>query len=135
MWKAYRVTAGMAYYRLRTIGLSSIVLRDAEAVRATLRHEYAHLLAFHRAGPAGAGHGEPWRKAMRDLGETPQVRHRYEVQRNEKRQRVTYECLRCGSAIVRSRRLPSRRRYVHANCGGDLRLRAVERVIAEPSLT
>jgi SprT protein len=128
IWKAYRVTAGMAYYRTGAIGLSTRVLRTPEAVRETLLHEYAHLLAVHRDGKRAANHGEFWRTAMRDLGLEPQVRHSYEVERNVPRQRVTYVCLRCGKPFVRARRLPKRQRYVHRDCGGDLRLHSVERV-------
>jgi len=134
LWKGYRVTAGIAYYRIGTIGLSTRVLRTPEAVRETLGHEYAHLLAVFRHGPKAAGHGEPWRRAMRDVGLEPTVRHRYEVERNVPRQRVTYVCSRCGHPIVRTRRLPKRRRYMHAGCGGAIRLHSVERVTAEASI-
>ncbi len=130
VWKNLRVTAGVAYYKQGLIALSLRVLLDEESLRATLTHEYAHLLAYLRHGQKGAGHGEPWRQAMRDLGETPKVRHNYEVERNTPRQQVTYNCLRCGKAIIRARRLPKRRKYIHANCGGDLRLKSIERVTA-----
>jgi predicted SprT family Zn-dependent metalloprotease len=133
-WKPYRVTAGMAYYRTGAIGLSSIVLKDSVSVKETLVHEYAHLLAVHRRGERGKGHGEPWRQAMRDLGVEPKVRHNYQVERNKARQRVDYQCLRCGELIVRKRRLPRRRHYIHAVCGGDLRLLRVIRVTAPPKL-
>jgi SprT protein len=130
-WKRYRVTAGMAYYKIGVIGLSSLVLQTEEQVRDTLLHEYAHLLAVARHGMRGAGHGEPWRQAMRDLGLAPVVRHSYAVERNTPRQRVTYRCLRCAKEIHRTRRLPKRRHYVHASCGGDLRLVRVERITAD----
>lgn len=130
LWKPYRVTAGVAYYRHGAIGLSTRVLTDEAAVRDTLLHEYAHLLAFYRAGQRGAGHGAPWKQAMRDLGQEPKVRHNYAVERNTPRQQVTYQCVRCGQPIVRNRRLPKKRRYLHATCGGDLRLIRVERVTA-----
>lgn len=130
VWRRYRVTAGIAYYRTCIIGLSSIVLKDAEAVRETLLHEYAHLLAVHRHGPAAANHGPAWQQAMRDLGVKPEVRHTYAVERNVARQRVTYVCVRCGAAIVRTRRLPKSRKYVHTDCGGSLRLHMVERMKA-----
>lgn len=121
-WRPYRVTAGMAYYKLNLIGLSRHVLNTKESVEDTIIHEYAHLMAFERAGRRGAGHGAPWQQAMQELGRTPKVRHTYQVTRNTKRQEVGYLCLRCGQTILRSRRLPRRRKYVHASCGGDLRL-------------
>lgn len=127
-WRSLRVTAGLAIYGKNLIVLSRLVLKDEAAMLQTLRHEYAHLLAVEREGRAAARHGRAWRQAMRDLGEEPRVRHGFEVARNETRQRVTYRCLRCAALIPRARRLPIRRRYVHAQCGGDLALLAVERV-------
>ena len=125
VWKNLRVSAGIAYYRAGAIALSRIVLTTEERMRGTLIHEYAHLLAVHRSGQKGAGHGEPWKLAMRDLGEEPRVRHTYEVRRNTKRQAVAYRCKKCGVVIQRSRRLPRHRKYVHAQCGGGLKLEAV----------
>jgi len=130
VWKGYRVTAGMAYYRTGIIGLSPFVLKTPEAVRETLLHEYAHLLAVHRAGPTAANHGPAWQRAMIDLGVKPEVRHTYQVERNVARQRVTYVCVRCGIPIVRTRRLPKSKKYVHTDCGGSLRLHMVERTKA-----
>lgn len=124
-WKKLRVSAGMAYYRTGTIGLSSLILDTPEKVRLTLLHEYAHLLAVDRHGRKAANHGPLWKQAMLDLGLEPKVRHNYECVRNTRRQRVTYRCQRCGAMIERSRRLPRNRRYMHAQCGGGLRLAAV----------
>ena len=121
-WRPYRVSAGMAYYKLNLIGLSSIVLTTESMVVDTLIHEYAHLLAYERHGRRGANHGPAWQAAMTELGRPPKVRHNYSVTRNAKRQEVGYECLRCGVTFVRARRLPKRKKYVHADCGGDLRL-------------
>lgn len=118
----------MAYYKLHAIGLSSRILDAPEKIRDTLVHEYAHLLAFERFGPPGAGHGRPWRDAMRELGADPKVRHTYEVQRNSSRQRVVYQCRKCGTHIVRGRRLPRWRHYVHAACGGGLKLLKIEKI-------
>lgn len=122
----------MAYYRRRAIGLGAAVADTREKVVSTLIHEYAHLLAYARYGQAGAGHGVAWQAAMRELGVEPKVRHTYEVARNKPRQQVVYRCLRCGSEISRSRRLPRGRKYVHASCGGGLRL---ERVVPATSAT
>ena len=130
-WKRLRVSAGMAYFRLKAIGLSVALLDDEQKLESTLKHEYAHLLAYHRHGRKGVGHGEPWRRAMHDLGVKPEVYHRYEVQRNTKRQQVSYLCQRCGVVILRTRRLPRRHKYVHVNCGGFLKLHGVSRLEAE----
>jgi SprT protein len=116
----------MAYYRERSIGLSSLILDTPERLDSTLRHEYAHLLAYARHGRKGAGHGPAWQQAMVDLGEEPVVHHRYEVHRNQARQQVLYVCKRCGNLLPRKRRLPKRRRYVHAQCGGALSFHSVQ---------
>lgn len=127
-WRSYRVSAGMAYYREGVIGLSRYVLKEPDAVRDTLGHEYAHLLAVHRVGIRGAGHGAPWKAAMRDLGLEPKVRHNYKVERNDVGQQVEYLCVRCGAVILRRRRLPSRRKFVHAGCGGSIKLHRIFKV-------
>jgi len=125
-WKRLRVSAGMAYYRTGTIGLSSLILDDPEKLRLTLLHEYAHLLAVDRHGQKAANHGVYWKRAMTDLGLEPKVRHNYDCARNTKRQKVTYRCNRCGAQIERSRKLPRHRKYVHAHCGGGLRLFSIQ---------
>lgn len=121
VWRGYRVSAGMAYYRIGAIGLSRTVITTEQQLRDTLVHEYAHLLAYHRHGKKGVGHGPPWKQAMVDLGAPPKVRHNYEVQRNERRQEVAYQCQKCGALLMRSRKLPKRRRYIHNNCGGPIK--------------
>lgn len=118
--KSLRVSAGMAYYRTCTIGLSVPVLTDPGRLDATLIHEYAHLLAFDRFGREGMGHGAHWQTAMREMGQEPIVRHAYEVTRNSRRQTVVYACRKCGKQFNRHRRLPKRRRYVHQGCGGSV---------------
>lgn len=129
-WKNLRVTAGIAFYNRKEIVLSSLVLNTQERLENTLIHEYAHLLAVERHGMKGAGHGPGWRQAMRDLGVMPEVHHCYDVQRNSTRQKVVYRCMRCGTQVDRARRLPRRHRYVHAGCGGPLKLESVNRVEA-----
>jgi len=120
LWKGLRVAAGYAYYRQQAIGLSTLLITDEERLRDTLLHEYAHLLAVARHGVKGAGHGLPWKEAMRDLGLEPNVRHQYEVERNQKKQEVIYRCTRCHEEFGRQRRLPRNRKYLHVNCGGQI---------------
>lgn len=125
-WRAYRTTAGTAHYDRWAIGLSRQLICDGERLRDTLLHEYAHLLAFDRAGKAGRGHGPAWREAMADLGLSAEVVHRYECRRNRPRRRVVYACRSCGMEIVRLRLLPKRRQYIHAGCGGGIAFVRVE---------
>lgn len=127
-WRRLRVTAGLAYYQEGRIALSVSLLNDPERLTRTLTHEYAHLLAYVRHGRRGTGHGPAWQKAMRDLGQEPEVRHRYEAPRNAPRQQVVYRCERCGTLIPRRRRLAQKRRYLHAACGGPIRLHAIEKI-------
>jgi predicted SprT family Zn-dependent metalloprotease len=127
-WRPYRTTAGRADLVNSKILLSTHVLDDELKLRATLLHEYAHLLSFSRHGLAGRGHGRHWRQAMLDLGMEPSVTHRYECRRNRQRQLVRYRCASCGAFVDRRRRLPRRRRYEHVGCGGAIRLHAVYRV-------
>lgn len=125
VWKNLRVTAGIARYMEQEIVLSRTLLMDETRMISTLKHEYAHLLAVARHGRKAAGHGPRWKQAMRELGEEPTVRHCFEVERNSRRQEVGYQCKRCGTILVRHRRLPRGRRYYHVNCGGSLKLEYV----------
>lgn len=126
-WKKLRVTAGQAFYG-RKLTLSDIVLKTEEQLRSTLIHEYAHLLAFERAGKRGKGHGLVWRQAVIDLGGEPSIYHQYPCKRNQRRQTVTYRCVSCGVSFDRNRRLGKIERYRHANCGGKLQLVQVQRI-------
>lgn len=125
-WRRYRTTAGMAHYDRWAISLSAHVLTDGERLRETLIHEFAHLLAFSRHGDEGRGHGAAWRQAMIELGSAPDTKHRYPCRRNRIRQVVVYRCLVCSVLIRRARRLPRRRRFVHAGCGGEIEFHAIE---------
>ncbi len=128
VWKRLRVSAGIAYYQTSSIALSSLILDSPEKLRQTLLHEYAHLLAFERHGRKAANHGPYWQQAMRDLGLQPVVRHSYVCLRNQPRQRVEYVCKRCGQSLIRTRRLPTKRKYVHRSCGGGLVLAGIHRL-------
>lgn len=130
-WKRYRTTAGTANYRHFVISLSPIVITDEEKLRSTLIHEYAHLLAYARAGRKGAGHGPAWQQAMRDLGAEPRVTHSYPVQRNQSRQVVEYRCVKCGFSFEKKRRFPKRRKYIHRDCGGLIQFVQIRAEISE----
>jgi SprT protein len=128
-WRPLRVTAGVAYYNEQRIALSKHVIKTPDQLRETLLHEYAHLLAVHRAGRRGIGHGLHWKRAMTDLGLVPKVHHKYEVKRNQSRQEVVYGCKKCGAEIVRKRRLNAKRRYFHVKCGGVIEFRSLRNAI------
>ena len=124
-WKPLRVSAGLAYFRVYTIRLSYRVLKTEAAVKETLGHEYAHLLAYDRYGQKGTGHGAAWQQAMRDVGLVPTVRHNHEVERNEARQVVVYSCAKCGETFLRKRKFQQGRNYLHVKCGGALKFKHV----------
>ncbi len=126
-WRKYRTTAGTAHFFERKIALSALILTTEERLRTTLLHEYAHLLAFHRHGKRGRGHGPAWRQAMADLGLPPEVHHRLDCKRNQSQQVVLYRCARCHEIFERRRRMPARRRYIHINCGGAIQFVGVSR--------
>ena len=130
-WRPYRVSAGIAYFGPNAIGLSSLLIKTPETAIETLVHEYAHLLAYDRAGRRGRGHGQIWRRAMADLGAEPTVHHCHPVERNRRLQEVGYLCKKCGKVLVRARRLPARKRFVHARCGGDLQFAFVRAASAD----
>ncbi|HRJ26868.1 MAG TPA: SprT-like domain-containing protein [Fimbriimonadaceae bacterium] len=121
-WRRYRTTAGMADVVGYRIMLSQLLMTDADRLESTLRHEFAHLLACDRHGLRARGHGRAWQQAMRDLGQKPEVTHRYPVQRNQPRQQVRLRCQLCHAEFARSRKLPRRRRYLHVGCGGVIEM-------------
>ena len=91
----------------------------------------ALLTAYRRTLRSREKQIEREKQAMIDLGLEPKVRHNYECARNTKRQKVTYRCQRCGTHIERSRKLPRHRKYIHASCGGGLRLVSVQAATVE----
>lgn len=130
-WRNLRVTAGLADFKHRKIILSRLLLNNKERLESTLKHEYAHLLAFARHGRKGAGHGAAWKRAMADLGLDARVHHTYEVSRNQARQEIGYRCAACGFTFLRRRHLPKRGRYLHAGCGGTIVHEYTKRITPE----
>jgi SprT protein len=134
-WRPYRVAAGKAYFQLHLIGLSTKLLDSEAKVRDTLIHEYAHLLAVDRHGRRAANHGPLWQQAMSDLGAVPERTHSYEVAPPVQSKIVTYGCLACGAQINRKRRLPRGKLFVHAGCGGSLKLVEERRIMNLPPMS
>jgi hypothetical protein len=94
----------------------------------TIRHEVAHLVAWHVFGPQIRTHGREWQAAAKALGATPQARHydpafmaaANEIQ--ESRLKIVARCVECGFEILATRRTSkyARNLYRHRHCGGRI---------------
>ncbi len=99
--------------------------QEQDLLAETLLHEIAHA-CDHQDNQTGknyrGAHGAGWQAWMKAFGLAPRCRGRSEELRRIYRQRlkVVAVCNRCGLEIHRLRRLNSRRRYLHADCGGAL---------------
>lgn len=127
-WRHLPSSAGIAYHHRRVIALSRVLVTDTERLNVTLTHEYAHLVSTDRHGREGAGHGAKWKAIMRELGAEPKRTHEYKVEPHVRRQEVCYKCTRCGALILRKRRLPANKRWIHVLCEGRLKLEYVKQV-------
>jgi len=99
--------------------------QERDLLAETLLHEIAHACDHldNQNGEVYRGaHGAGWQAWMRAFGLAPRCRGRSEELTRIYRQRlkVVAVCNRCGLEIHRLRRLNSRRRYLHADCGGEL---------------
>jgi SprT protein len=106
-----RTAAGRAFYESLRIELNPSLLHlegvDGEAeVDRTLKHELAHLVAFHRAaGRRIEPHGPEWQQACDDLGIGGEARcHTLPLESRRLAKKLIYECPACGSEIHRVRR-------------------------------
>ncbi len=105
-WNArLRSTAGYARYPAWTIELNPRLQQFPGESDRTLRHELAHLIAYHRAGRRRIEpHGNEWRRACADLGipnESP--KHRLPLPRNTIARGYAYQCPNCKTIIHRVR--------------------------------
>ena len=101
-----RSTAGYASYPSWRIELNPRLNEFEGQVDRTLRHELAHLVAYHRAGRKKIEpHGTEWRKACADLGIPDETaRHRLPLPRREVSRNYTYACPNCGYTAQRVRK-------------------------------
>lgn len=106
-WNArLRSTAGYARYPSWEIELNPR-LRDFEGqVERTLKHELAHLIAYHRSGRRRIEpHGREWRLACADLGiPDEKAQHRLPLPRNEVERKLSYACPACRTIVHRVRK-------------------------------
>jgi len=129
-----RSTAGTARTANASIDLNPRLLEFGKAeVMRTLKHEVAHLIAFHRAGRRRIlPHGREWRAACRELGLAGESRcHTLPLPTRSLARRHRYRCPACNYELARVR--PLRRRCAciaccraHANGRYDERFRFVK---------
>ncbi|MDB6004695.1 MAG: Acidic repeat-containing protein, partial [Prosthecobacter sp.] len=106
-WNArLRSTAGYARYPGWAIELNPKLREFEGQVERTLKHELAHLIAYHRSGRRRIEpHGSEWRQACADLGIAGEkAQHRLPLPRNEVERKLTYACPVCHTAVQRVRK-------------------------------
>lgn len=106
-WNArLRSTAGYARYPGWVIELNPLLREFEGQVERTLKHELAHLIAYHRSGRRRIEpHGREWRLACADLGIPDEsARHRLPLPRNEIERRLIYACPACQTQVRRVRK-------------------------------
>jgi predicted SprT family Zn-dependent metalloprotease len=117
-----RSTAGYAHYPHWRIELNPR-LRDFEGqVERTLKHELAHLIAYHRGGRRIEPHGAEWRQACADLGiPGERARHTLPLLRKEVKRNLVYVCPSCqhvARRVKRFRRPTACKKCCDAHAGG-----------------
>lgn len=101
-----RSTAGYAAYPSWRIELNPLLRNFDGQVERTLRHELAHLVAYHRKGHSRIKpHGREWRRACADLGIPDEsAHHQLALPRNPRHRPLIYQCGACGAIVRRTRK-------------------------------
>lgn len=107
MWNPrLRSTAGYARFPAWEIELNPRLHEFEGQVDRTMKHELAHLIAYHRAGRRRIEpHGAEWQIACADLGIPDEnARHQLPLPRREVRRNYTYACPSCQIIVRRVRK-------------------------------
>lgn len=98
-------TAGYAAYPSWRIELNPRLVAFDGQVERTLKHELAHLVAYHRAGRRRIEpHGPEWRRACADLGIPGEAaHHRLPLPRSRQERTLAYQCPSCFVVVKRVR--------------------------------
>ncbi len=101
-----RSTAGYASYPAWRIELNPRLREYPGQVDRTLRHELAHLVAYHGAGRKRIEpHGAEWRAACAALGiPDEKACHSLPLPRARQQRKLLYRCAACGFILHRVRR-------------------------------
>lgn len=99
-------TAGFARYPSWQIDLNPLLKDFDGQTERTLKHELAHLIAYHRAGRKRIKpHGPEWRQACADLGIADEKAHHHlPLPRRTVAKNLIYACPNCGTEIARMRK-------------------------------
>lgn len=105
-WNArLRSTAGYAHYPHWRIELNPRLREFDGQVERTLKHELAHLIAYHRSGRRIEPHGPEWRAACADLGiPGERARHTLPLPRKEVTRNLVYVCPGCQNTVRKVRK-------------------------------
>ncbi|MBL9133918.1 MAG: SprT-like domain-containing protein [Verrucomicrobiaceae bacterium] len=129
-----RSTAGYAHYPHWRIELNPRLREFDGQVERTLKHELAHLIAYHRSGRRIEPHGPEWRMACADLGiPGERARHSLPLPRKEVARKLVYVCPACQHTVrkVRKFRRPSAcRDCCNKHAGGDFDARFKFRLVS-----
>lgn len=107
MWNArLKSTAGYASFPAWRIELNPRLLEFEGQVVQTLKHELAHLIAYHRAGRRRIDpHGQEWKMACACLGIAEEKAcHQLPLPRARQKRTLAYRCQACGYVLHRVRR-------------------------------
>jgi len=102
-----QTAAGRADYRQKIISLNPRLVKHAEEIDRTLRHELAHILAQFRAGRRRISpHGPEWQQACCDLGIAGEKRcHTLPFPAKRCAPRFIYRCPNCRRDFPRVRKI------------------------------
>jgi predicted SprT family Zn-dependent metalloprotease len=112
-----RTTAGRAWWPARTIELNSKLKEFSdEEIWRTLKHEFAHLLAYERHGRKRIEpHGAEWKAACADLGIAGEsTYHSLPLKGRKMKRKHSYACPSCLAVVARVR--PIRRAVACYSC-------------------
>jgi SprT protein len=135
-WNArLRSTAGYAHYPQWRIELNPRLREFEGQIERTLKHELAHLIAYHRSGRRIEPHGSEWRRACADLGiPDERARHTLPLPRKEVRRKLLYACPNCqhiARRVKRFRKPVACRKCCDAFAGGVFDARFKYRLISQ----